>query len=303
LAAASLIDAGMDINLHALNGETPLHDAISLGINSVRNLLLERGANLEVRDAEGNTPLMEAVIAGYSAVVSQLLSLGAEESARNSRGDTPLHMAVSLNRRGIAEALLQIGASIHARNNLGMTPFRIALITAPDLVSLLMSQNRIILSDDFGNSPLHIAVADQIPVNILGSLLDLGARLSSVDSAGKTPLRIAVDISYWDAVKLLADAGSDPFAAAGDGKTSADVALTKGLPGINALFQGATINARDTSGNNILHIAARSAPQTLIRRLIELGANKNQLNISGETPWNVAIRWNRPDIVDLLRLN
>ncbi|MDR3275986.1 MAG: ankyrin repeat domain-containing protein, partial [Treponema sp.] len=292
-AAEALIAAGININPHALNGRTPLHDAIYLGISRVEDVLLKRGADLEVRDNEGNTPLMEAVIAGYPAVVNRLITMKADVMARNIRGDTPLHLAVALNRSETVSALLAGGASIHARNTQGMTPFRTALITSPQLIALLLGQNRILLSDDSGLSPLHIAVTDLLPVSILSTILNLGGRTSAVDSAGRTPLRTAADLGYWEAAKFLADSGSDPFSAAGDGKTPADIALAKGQAAIAAVFSGPAAIARDSSGNGILHIAAKSASIDLIRQLISLGADKTVRNIAGETPYDIATRWNR----------
>jgi ankyrin repeat protein len=109
-----------------------------------------------------------------------------------------------------------------------------------------------------------------------------------------------VDLSNWEAARLLADAGSDPFAAAKDGKSAADVALSGGTEPVKALFSGRGITAQDPSGNTILHYAAQSGGPELISLLIELGANKNIKNISAESPADVARRRNRNDIAALL---
>jgi ankyrin repeat protein len=299
-AAIALINAGIDINCYTLNGKTPLHDAVRLGIIDLEILLISRGASLEVRDAEGNTPFMEAVMAGYPASMERLADHGADPLTRNIRGDTPLHMAVAMERSDMVNLLLTWGASIHARNARGKTPFQTALTVSPRMVSTLLTKDRINSPDDFGYSALHIAVQEKAHPSMVKIILDQGGRLSTVDSSGRTPLRLAADENSWALAKILADAGSDPFSAAGDGKTPADIALGRGLEGVRAVFAGKGIHAKDSSGNTILHYAARKGSPEIISLLLELGANKSVKNIAAESPADIARRWNRNENAALL---
>jgi ankyrin repeat protein len=298
--AVTLIDAGIDINAHALNGKTPLHDAVRLGIIDIETLLISRGANIEVRDAEGNTPFMEAIMAGYPGTVERLVDLGADPTARNIRGDTPLHIAVAVERSDLINMLIGWGAPIHAKNAQGRTPFQNALIS-PRIVSALLTKDRIYVADDSGASPLHIAIQERASLNIIKIIVDQGARLSSIDADGRSPLRLAVEQDAWDLAKLLADAGSDPFIAAGDEKTPAEITLSKGQIAVQAIFSGKAINARDDSGNTILHYAAKQGNPAIIAQLLELGANKSIKNISAESPADIALRWDRKETVALLK--
>jgi ankyrin repeat protein len=299
-SALTLIESGIDINAHNLSGNTPLHDAVRLGISDIEIILISRGADPEVRNADGNTPFMEAVIAGYAGSMERLAARGADPMTRNVRGDTPLHMAVNMERSDLVSVLLRMGVSIHARNTRERTPFQTALNVSPRMVSTLLTKDRINGSDDFGNSALHIALREKAPASTVKIILDQGARRTAVDSNGRTPLRLAVDLSAWESAKLLADSGSDPFSTAGDGRTPAEIVLTKGSEGIYALFSGRAINARDASGNTILHYAARQSSTDTILLLLELGANKSLKNIAAESPADIAIRWNRHENVTLL---
>ncbi|MDR1899631.1 MAG: ankyrin repeat domain-containing protein [Treponema sp.] len=299
-AAETLLEAGIDINAHSLNGNTPLHDAVSLGIVAMETLLVRYGANLEVRDAEGNTPFMEAVTAGYPLAMERLAELGADPTTRNSRGDTPLHIAVAMERSDLVTPLLSWGAPIHAKNSFGKSPFQIALATSPRMVSTLLTKDRIYSSDDSGFSPLHIAVREAAAPAMVKIIVDQGGRINSVDYEGRSPLRLAVDTKHWDKAKVMADAGADPFLAAGDGKTPAELALSSGEEGIRALFSGKGIAARDPSGNTILHYAAKSCKSELVTLLLELGANKGVKNIAAESPADIARRWNQNETAALL---
>jgi ankyrin repeat protein len=299
-AAQALIDAGIDINAHALNGKTPLHDAVRLGITDIEALLLNRGADIEIRDTEGNSPFMEAIVSGHSGTAERLVDLGADPNTRNNRGDTPLHLAVSAERSDLVNLLLSWGAPIHARNSQGRTPFQIALAISPRMVSTLLTKDRIQMADDNGASPLHIAILEDAPLSMIRAIISQGARLSPVDSEGRSPLRLAVDRESWELAKLLADAGADPFAAAGDGKTPGELVIIKGPGPVQMVFSGKAISARDSSGNTILHYAARYGSRETVATLLELGANKSIRNISAESPADIAKRWERADTLTML---
>ncbi|MDR0411720.1 MAG: ankyrin repeat domain-containing protein, partial [Treponema sp.] len=292
-AGTALISLNIDVNAHALNGKTALHDAVRLGYTDMEILLIENGADIDVRDADGNTPLMEAIAGGFIEPVRRLTALGAGVNARNTTGDTPLHMAVKMNRQDIATALLNLSASIHARNAQAQTPFRLALITSPDMTALLLADDRVLLADDYGLSPLHIAISNKAPVPMIEAIIGQHAELSAVDSEGKTPLRLAMEQAYWDIAAVLAQAGSDVFADAVDGRNPARLSLEQGRTAIVALFSNQEIHKTDRSGNTILHYAAQYGTIEEVRQLLELGADKTMQNISGDTPADIAARWKR----------
>jgi ankyrin repeat protein len=299
-SAETLIDLGLDINSHALNGKTPLHDSIRLGMVDIENLLVSAGANLEVRDAGGNTPFIEAILTNFPGAMERLVERGADPNPRNFQGDTSLHLAAALSRNDMAVLLLNWGASIHARNSLGRTPFQNALATSPQIVRTLLTKDRLYSSDDYGNSPLHIAVQERAPLSIIKTILNLGAKISALDSEGRTPLRLAVDMEDWETAKLLADSGADVFLTARDGKNPAELAILQGGDAVRAIFSGKALNSKDASGNTVLHYAAQFGNTAIISQLIEMGASKGVKNIAAESPADIAQRWRHPDAAALL---
>jgi ankyrin repeat protein len=299
-AAQTLINTGLDVNARALNGKTPLHDAVRLGIADIETLLVNRGADIEIRDAEGNTPFIEAVNSGNINSARRLVNSGADPNTRNSQGDTPLHMAVSGGQTDMVNLLLSWGAPIHARNSQGRSPYETALAISPALVSTLLTKDRIQAADDNGASPLHIAIREGAPLSTIRIIIAQGARLSPVDSEGRCPLRLAVDQESWELAKILADAGADPFTIAGDGKTPGELVIMKGPGPVQAVFSGKAMGARDSSGNTILHYAARFGSPETITTLLQLGANKSIKNISAESAADIARRWDRVDTLSML---
>ena len=300
-SAPALIQAGININSQNLNGKSPLHEAARLGLSTMEDSLLSRGAGLEVRDSQGNTPLMETVMAGFPSAAEQLVNKGADPIARNNRGDTPLHIAVAMQRIDLVTLLLNCGAPIHARNSQGITPFTTALTISPFMASTLLTKDRLYVQDDDGSSPLHIAVSQRAAPVILQAIINRGCRISAIDREGRTALRLALDMDLFREAKILADAGSDVFAPANDGKTPAEIAITKGPAAVEAIFSGKAIAARDSSENTVLHYAAKSGNADVIKRLIALGADRNVRNIASETPAEIARRWNRGGAAGLLQ--
>jgi ankyrin repeat protein len=296
----TLLNAGIDANVHSLDMTTPLHEAVRSGVTDIAVILINRGADLEVRDSGGNTPFMEAVKAGEIDTVKLLASMGANPMTRNANGDTPLHAAIGQGDEASIKALLDMGVSIHARNTGNRTPFQYALHHSPEMVSLLLTKDRVNSSDDSGNSALHIALQERIPSPTLRVIIDRGTRLSAVDSNGRIPLRLAADMGEWELAKVLADAGSDPFLRAVDGKTSGEITIARGSDAIRAVFSGRAIYAKDVSGNTILHYAARLGKPETITLLLELGAAKHAQNISAERPADIAMRWNNNENAALL---
>jgi ankyrin repeat protein len=296
-----LLTTGMDINAHSFNGNTPLHDAVILNLPEIEILFIKQKADMESKNVDGNTPLMEAIKYGLLSSIEILVSNGADTSTRNTRGDTPLHIAVGIEKIEIVNMLLKTGASIHARNTRNRTPFQVSLSISPLMTAALLDNNRIYIPDDFGNSVLHIALLEKSSDDIIKVIINKGARINAVDYNGKTPLRLAVDMELWQSAKIIADSGADPFLTAVDNKSPAEIAIAQGEVGIRAIFSGKAINAKDSSGNTILHLAARLGSADTISILFELGANRSIRNISSEIPSDIAVKWNRTEISELLR--
>jgi ankyrin repeat protein len=168
------------------------------------------------------------------------------------------------------------------------------------MVTAILTRDWIGASDDDGHSPLHIAILSNASTEMVRTIITLGAPVSAIAANGKTPLRLVLEQNKWDQAKLLADAGSNIFVVAGDGKCPAEIAIAKGREAVNAIFAGPAISARDPTGNTVLHYAAHTGTPDLVSLLIELGANKNTRNISAESPGDVALKWRRPDIAALL---
>ena len=84
--ALALIDAGADVTIKNIQGETALH--LADGEDKLIDKLIEKGADVNARSNHGTTPLMRAVDAGDDAKASRLLFHGADPALEDVEGET-----------------------------------------------------------------------------------------------------------------------------------------------------------------------------------------------------------------------
>lgn len=116
-----LLDAGASVNDHNIkNGIYPIHSIVgsnvgNKGIELVK-YLVSNGADINVKDYDGNTLLHMAVklmIESYSIelieLIKYLISETEQLNEQNIQGNTPLHLSVINNYLHITKILLQVG--------------------------------------------------------------------------------------------------------------------------------------------------------------------------------------------------
>lgn len=88
--ARKCLEKGINVNVRAGAGRTPLSLACEHNCVAVAKLLLARGANVNSADDEGRTPLMWACGKGNYDMIELLLGNGADRSVKDRNGRTAL---------------------------------------------------------------------------------------------------------------------------------------------------------------------------------------------------------------------
>jgi ankyrin repeat protein len=308
-----LLDAGADIEAADASGEPPLVMATRLGAREMVEELLAQGAEVDARDSVyGQTPLMLAVRDEHSGLVERFLAAGADVNAQSLAGEemrfilpaevpvgtskgvginrmgwpdrgarqpiagakTPLLFATRQGNLALTRLLVEAGADIEVADANGITPLINTIINHS-----IVNVNRTGRSD-------HLEIAQY--------LVDTGANVNAQDWYGQTPLWAAVDIrnlefsvtettnrvdreAAYALIESLLTAGADPNSR------------TREFPPERRYIAGTGSNGWvDMTGQTPFLRAALAGDLSILRLLLEHGADPNISTYGGTTPLMVA---------------
>lgn len=294
LIAAELIKAGSEpvrgdyeyfedsvkiynVNLRsATNNQTPLHIAVRKGHLGIVKYLVDCGASISVQDSTGKTPLHYAAMNGKTEIAQYLIENHANVNAQDSFGRTPISLQIPLESQ-------------------------------KDIYGLLLTNNADILTKDvFGNTILHAAAEGEVNTVILNRLVKTGADINARNDSGETPLKLAVLSELTDQISFYIERGADIFALdryeETPLKTAIEIAESTGkIELVKTLVTPVNIRSRDSEGDTPLSLAIKlHASMDVIRYFIDIGADINARDKSGNTLLHTAVLANYPEAGQML---
>ena len=253
-----LLECKADVNAH--KPVQPLHttalgSASSHGFADVVALLLAARARVDLPGAYGYKPLALAVRNGNLDVVRLLLAAKADVHAR-ADGLSALMFAGVTGNVGVIKALLRAKADVNAQTpsyrtaltetcrHSGKVPAVKALLAAGARVNVVVDQ--LPWPGFVATQPLHGALLNHRwldgPAAVVKILLDANADVETRCQDTRTPLMLAAELECAsgarETIHALVEAGADPFAIDGRGKTARQLAET-------ALGYGAGLGTAD----------------------------------------------------------
>jgi ankyrin repeat protein len=308
-----LIEAGANPRAHTKKGFTALHFAAREGdLESVRQLLAA-GVNVNIRsqpDESADTP-RETASGGRSAsgtATAAAAPRGPGYQSTISAGSTPLLVATVRGHVPLALFLLEQGADPNVLDA-GFTP----LHWASGVWEGGISNPVYGFSDPMSGIPNR-----QQKVALVKALLAHGANPNArmtkrppgfsglgggyEDAPGATPFLLASGAADLEMMRLLLSAGADPvlmtdtkatpvMAASGLNRGIGESPTTEAqaLATVQFLLDlGADARGATTNGENALFGAAYRGWNTLLKLLIDKGADVNAVSKAGVTPWLAA---------------
>jgi ankyrin repeat protein len=289
-----------DINAYGWGTRTLLHLAAAEGHLEIVDFLLQHQANPNQRgdcfhsSQSRQTPLHAAAWLGRTLVVERLLKAGASVNIREFGDQIPLHFAILSGKEEVARLLVAAGSNIHAPDRNGISPYDQALRERkPELARLLLLNASVSQTNASGDTALHIAAvrgaADEVE-----QLLSRKADLNAVNTVGLTALHVALEHGHSMIARALAKSGTrlDIFAAAGLGRLDEVVATLNQRPDWLA--------ATNRQGRTVLHWAAMSGHEILVKRLLESGTPPDKEDAQGATALDLAAGFGHSKVVDQL---
>jgi uncharacterized protein len=300
-SAKYLIMHGVDINAQNLSGKSALAEAVIGGNTSMAKMLLENGANVNVSDSTGRTILMDAIRSESLDTITLLLKNGANPQIQEINGRNAYHEAAFTGNTEVITLIRNAGGNPLSRDKTGNTPFSLTLGRDAKVIRAVLGTD-VTIADSDGNTPVHIIVQNNGADTILKLLVDNGYPVDTRNAAGYTPLSFAVEQNYEPKAQILLADGANPFLSIDkNDKNAAIIALTKNNDAILADIVKYAGTKSDIQGNTILHYAARMSDPDTIKKLLSFGLDPAVKNISGETPYQTAIRWKRSDAAAALQ--
>ncbi|KAL6791015.1 hypothetical protein J3E68DRAFT_438784 [Trichoderma sp. SZMC 28012] len=236
---------GIDVNLQAVYGYSPLHLSARSGYEAIVQLLLKKPeVTVNLRDCHKCTPLHYATSAGYEAVVKLLLDVDVVDvNAKDDNMNTPLHLAAIEGHETVAHLLLgRAEVDVNAKNQYDNTALHLAAFMGYEAIaSLILRENDVGIDkeNNKGRTSLHLA-AIKGQSSIVKLLIDTNRMdFNSKDSEARTPLHYASAEGFADVAKMLLDTNR------------------------------VDVNVPDIDGATPLHLASGTGQTSLVKLLID----------------------------------
>jgi ankyrin repeat protein len=254
-------------------------------------------------DENGETALTKAITQQNVEIV-RFLSQKAVINLKNKAGETPLTLAVKQNHREIIEMVAERAKAAY-KNDLDEAPLWLAVENGDlQIIQLLLDKGARIDLHSRGATPVSRAVeTSKLPV--LALLLKNGANPSKADKDGILPLAKAVETDQVIIAKMLLKKSTQPRKDANWKSEIGEPLLHRAIARkqetmVRLLLEyGAETNAVNYFDNNSLHVAAEAGAANLVSLLLENGADPQAENMMGETPEDLARAKNRGTVLQV----
>lgn len=203
-----LIAQGADINYRDSEGRFILFNGLAETREHyiVVNYILSQGIFINFDETDGRLLLYWASKHGYIDLVKEMVQNGAGiNGVIRFKRKSPLHIAAQNGRLEVVEFLVENGAEVNQLCLHGKTPLHYAAedgrtFTVRYLCSL--PDCNVNIRDKDGWTPIYYA-AEKGYFNVVKSLMENGADITTRDEFGKTPKDIAVDFNQKDILNYL----------------------------------------------------------------------------------------------------
>jgi ankyrin repeat protein len=301
LTLAALVAA----DASAADSDAALHDAARRGDRIAAARLLDQGVDVDARAADGTTALHWATRADSLETVELLLGAGADARATTPYDVTPLYLAAENGSAAVLGALLAAGADPNTMAPTGQTALMTAVRNGQiDAITLLLDHGAVLDTRDpeFEQTALMIAVREGHS-DVVALLIERGANVNAHTLIGPTPEFIppckrtgcfsegaginrgGIPDRGW---RPAAKGGLTPLLyAARDGRTAEAQQL---------LAAGADVELAEANGIRPLLMALLNNQLGVVDLLLEHGANVNADDFWGRTPLFAAVEYRNRDL-------
>lgn len=270
------------------HGKTALCLAIQKGKTDIARKLILNGAELGLKDEYGQTPLILSCREGNLGIVNEIIKRDSSSLLIDScdmDGRSALHYAVRIRSMEIVQALIAKGAKCDLQDINRQTPLMLACeMGRIDLVTELIAKGGVNLLDKSGHTALFYAAKSRNP--------KVTEKLINASDANGVPL---LNLPTKDIV-TLAQMGFRQQAFMHAIKSN-DADTINNVIRIAGLASAGMFNTPDITGQTPLMLAIKMHNPSLVRYLLQNGANIVGNGADPYPPFSVAAEHDYVDIV------
>ncbi|KAL6595394.1 hypothetical protein ACP70R_047734 [Stipagrostis hirtigluma subsp. patula] len=188
---------------------------------------------------------------------------------------------------GLAAAVAAVSNSGYGRN--GLLHIAAALGDDINCATLINVGDHDVDAEIHGVTPLLAAVKGRMPNNVVQVLLEASANVNVTDKYGNSPLHIAIERGYTEAVSLLISHGAAVNTRCESGEYPLQIAVrNRDINMLKLLLEHESIDVNIDTARTALAMAAADGFYDGINCLLEAGANPNIPNENGYVPVEIA---------------
>jgi ankyrin repeat protein len=273
-----LLDHGADAKLADAKGRTAFDSAVKQAFVEVVRLLLDKGGDVTTTAHQEQSPLFNTV--KKPEMVRLLLDREFDPDARSPEGFTPLMLAAGDNHVATVKVLLDREATIdlelwHSNGGAksGWTALAFAAERGNSEIVLLLAEAGANVNHrvDDGSTVLHLATGS----DAMRTLMEFRPDVSVPDNDQNTPLHRIRTGTPLDHVQLLVRAGASLDVQNKDGYTPLSIALlySNDAAASYLIERQANVNLASHLYGAPLHLACRDSTVTMVRQLVQAGAD------------------------------
>lgn len=216
---------------HSINKDIQNDERDLITLDYTSTVENQYDSSLSKQDDEGDTPLHDAILVGLTELSLRLIELMCpmQLNIKNKMQQSPIHLAAHVGDSNLLRSLVEHGADLTAKDNNGRTVFHIICSSnktenlevfsnylnqeisqsGPNCSAYQTLRKSLDLKDNDGQTCFHVACWNNTHtrnVEMIKALFSLGVDINLVESkSGKTGLHIASEIGRSDVVRFLTE--------------------------------------------------------------------------------------------------